>query len=151
MGGTESTGQYLVLAVTPKGRIGVRDLGHQVRVRVEPAKGVDLKSSFPAKYDWKQPGQDDQPRYSKVLTTAAEVKMVLVRAVKALGIQAGEKGVLVNDAAPSWFHEATGYTPPPKPEPAAPTQPADEGKKAPAKPKAGKKAKAAPKKKAAAA
>lgn len=136
MGGTENTGEYLVLAVTPKGKIGVRHLGNQVRVRVEPAKGADLKSSFPDKYNWKQPGEDDQPRFSKVLTMGAELKKVLLRAVKTLGIKAGEKGVVVNDAAPGWFHEAAGYTPPPKPEPAAETAPtADEGKAKKAKAK----------------
>ena len=77
MAGTESTGKYLVLCKSDRGRIGVRDLGNnRFRVRVEPAPGMSLPLS--RNDGWKQPGNGGQQRYS---TMAA--KETLTAAVNA--------------------------------------------------------------------
>lgn len=72
MAGTEGTGEYVVIAATRRGRIGVRVLqgfgqGH-VRIRLEPSKRAPLAQmakAFPV--GWKQPGNDGQNRFSRVV------------------------------------------------------------------------------------
>lgn len=85
MAGTEGTGQYVVLAAGPKGRIGVRDLGHSVRIRVEPINtdsgqaASQLGGKIPS--NWKRPSSD-QFRFSCVASKGPGA----VSAVK-LGLQ----------------------------------------------------------------
>lgn len=66
MAGTEGTGEYAVVALSELGRVGVRGLGSgDARIRVEPtAKSLELLAG---RDGWKQPGDDGQKRYSKVV------------------------------------------------------------------------------------
>jgi len=72
MAGTERTGEYVVLARTRRGRIGVRVLksfgkGH-ARIRVEPLARAPLgKMARSFTSDWKQPGDGGQNRFSRVV------------------------------------------------------------------------------------
>lgn len=112
MAGTEQTGQYVVLAVGPMGRVGFRDLGGNYRVRVEPStrKVVSfMKKHFGA--DWRQPGDGGQFRYSKVVFGEAGCKAALTTALTALGAANARKEVKVNPDAPAWAKELIG---PPK-------------------------------------
>ena len=115
MPGSEGTGRYVVIAMTTRGRIGVRVLSGEVdkithirsvRVRVEPRpeavqKMVDV---LPAK-NWKQPGEDGQQRFSRVVDSAtrnsARVKRILAHGLKALGVNDG-LATQVNPEAPTW-------------------------------------------------
>ncbi len=71
MAGTTGSDNYAVAVVTPLGRVGVRDLSAGTfRVRVEPssdAAAKRLSKSFP-KTSWKQPGDDNQNRFSTVVS-----------------------------------------------------------------------------------
>ena len=67
MAGTEGTNMYLVLASSSFGRIGYRLLGHQVRIRLEPATEAhaDKIAEVLTQDDgWKQPGSGGQNRFS---------------------------------------------------------------------------------------
>lgn len=70
MRGTESTGTYVGFA-TDRAQIGYRDIGGgSFRVRIEPNDAdaaADLEDYFPRADGWKQPGEDNQNRFSKVI------------------------------------------------------------------------------------
>ena len=67
MKGTERTGKFTVVAASEVARVGFREYEPgSFRIRVEPSSlglPIDDSTMSPAN-DWKQPGQDDQPRYS---------------------------------------------------------------------------------------
>lgn len=90
MAGTEMTYEYLVIVRTRRGRLGVRPLyGGTFRVRVEPAKvGNNLiKTPFTElsrENGWKQPGDNNQTRYSIVVSDLEELREVLWAAIQAL-------------------------------------------------------------------
>jgi len=87
MAGTESTGEYLVLAVSPLGRLGVRDFHSAYRVRLEPTpEGSDkIAEILTRELGWKQPGDQDQNRFSFFSYDAEELKEALKLGLKALG------------------------------------------------------------------
>ncbi len=100
MGGTEGTGEYLVIARAPyRGRIGVRLLpGGIVRIRVEPvntAAAQRLAEHFPVG-EWKQPDLG-QLRFSRVLS-ASEAIPVIEAAITALNT----RGLEPNSKARTW-------------------------------------------------
>lgn len=67
MAGTEGTGEYVVLASSSFGRVGYRDLGDAVRVRLEPSTKCAAKVSgwsLTPESGWKQPGENGQERFS---------------------------------------------------------------------------------------
>jgi hypothetical protein len=109
MGGTEGTGKYYVLAETPLGRIGVRDLGDSVRIRVEPsAEGrKSLTSSLLSDNGWKQPGDNGQDRFSTVKAKHFQAPAALHGALNAIG--AYEKEGEWNPTAGHWA-EVNGFT-----------------------------------------
>ena len=82
MAGTERTGEYGVIAITPLGRVGVREYAPgRFRVRLEPK--VLLKVSDLA--GWKQPGDDGQRRYSTVVS-AAGLEQAVLTALRAIQV-----------------------------------------------------------------
>ena len=64
MAGTEGTGEYVVIANSDFGRVGVRHLSNdRVRVRVEPKTEVGASELAAVCGDgWKQPGDGGQPQ-----------------------------------------------------------------------------------------
>lgn len=91
MAGTENTGKYSVLAITSRGRVGVRDLGGGIyRIRVEPlrdTKGVAGRH-LARNAGWKQPGDQGQPRYSMVVYNGEGLDIALGTTFAALGVGA---------------------------------------------------------------
>lgn len=108
MAGTQGTGEYTVVAQTYRGRVGFRQcekIGEAVyaRVRVEPRKGKVLPA-LSREAGWKQPGDEGQPRYSKMVAAGAPLKAAIKEALVALGV--GKlKRVEVNPNAPDWVKE----------------------------------------------
>lgn len=87
MPGTEGTGEYRVLARSPRGRLGIRLLKGQVRVRIEPIDGnatTALSEHFMRSDGWKQPGDDEQFRFSLVIPADEAGMAVVEQALKAL-------------------------------------------------------------------
>ena len=92
MAGTEGTGQYVVIAVSPLGRVGFRRLNGETRVRLEPEnKKVATEAGM---YEiistgWKRPDWSDKRRYrfSMVPHTAVEAVKALDLALKAIGLE----------------------------------------------------------------
>lgn len=118
MAGTEGTKEYVVLVRTPHcGRLGVRDLGgaDTFRVRVEPVdQGAAeiLQERFGSADDWKQPGDDDQFRFSKVVDFEGLQEEVSF-ALEALGVtaEASASGLLeVNPNLPDWAKQLLAGT-----------------------------------------
>ena len=113
MAGSEGTGQYVVIARTARGRVGIRalcgtvdsiDSLHEARIRVEPFNrpGVVAKMA-PILTGWKQPGEDGQHRFSRVVNAeSAHVLDPLKAAFKAIGIGPSGLKLEVNPAAPQW-------------------------------------------------
>lgn len=121
MAGTEQTGKYRVIAITKLGKVGYRELNgacdnNYVRIRVEPADekaAAKMSQSF-SRDKWKQPGQNDQFRYSIVVTEndAGEFIGTALKAIGAIKKTAVTKaiqglrtaGIQVNPNAPGWAH-----------------------------------------------
>jgi hypothetical protein len=90
MAGTEGTGKYNVVVVTPAVSIGVRNFGGGFRVRVEltgPKPPVALGRALTPVKGWKQPGDGGQQRYSKVARDAAGAEALVTEALQALGLK----------------------------------------------------------------
>jgi hypothetical protein len=115
MAGTEDTGQYIVVALTQRGRIGVRLLNGSsaksmaaakcARIRIEPTHinnaAATMAKKLPQKL-WKQPGQNGQNRFSiEVHGGGKKLKRKVRDGLKALGIEDGLK-VTMNPIAPKW-------------------------------------------------
>jgi hypothetical protein len=112
MAGTQGTGQYIVVAVTPAGKVGYRDLGGgwcgsggSLRIRVEPAnteaaeKAAKVLTRKDGGGGWKQPGDNCQQRFS--LVVAEDAKTVpLCTALAAIG--AFDDAVEVNPDLQFW-------------------------------------------------
>jgi hypothetical protein len=95
MAGTEGTGKYVVIASSALGRVGFRDLGGSVRVRVEPTNAEKAKDMAGTFAGWKQP--DKQLRFSLVVSGKKDVNKAVKLALKSIA------GILkVNPAAPDW-------------------------------------------------
>ncbi len=106
MAGTENTGQYVVMCHTVLGRVGVRTLsGGSSRVRVEPisteAAGIMAASLTRPGY-WKQPGDNGQPRFSRMASNDCGLRAVLAQALIALRVHQGAE---LNPNAPAWVRE----------------------------------------------
>lgn len=104
MAGTEGTGEYLVLAVTPRGRLGYRTLSSgRSRVRIEPAKEAHLKrfSELEVLEAWKKP--DSQRRFSVMTFSSEGLTQALKTGLVVIG--AGIKGTEINSDAPVEFRE----------------------------------------------
>lgn len=105
MAGTEGTGQYLVMCQTPLGRLGVRDLpGGSARVRVEPSTmeaAATLASSLTRPLGWKQPGDNDQSRFSRLVLPYG-LQSVVRMGLIALGAHQSAEW---NPNAPEWVRE----------------------------------------------
>ncbi len=98
MAGTEGTYEYVVIAATELGRVGVRDFtksGSPLRIRVEPAGRFMLyhANSLPMQ-GWKKPGDGGQWRYSIVLPAGEQALEGMKQALRA--IQAGRRETLVS-------------------------------------------------------
>jgi hypothetical protein len=103
MPGTERTGQYIVLLVTSLGRVGYRDLGSSVRVRIEPASraaGDTLRPHFPG---YKEGIGGQEYRFSTVVDKST-LPGVLENAVRAL-VPGGN--CEINPAAPDQMKAIT--------------------------------------------
>ncbi|MCX6778626.1 MAG: hypothetical protein NTU97_00125 [Candidatus Magasanikbacteria bacterium] len=104
MAGTERTFKYVVVALTPKGRVGYRDLGNELfRVRVEPQNGstAELGTNFLRENGWKQPGDNNQNRFSRVLNLNGPDNVIEVVRLSLLAL-GEEDGVVFNPNAPAW-------------------------------------------------
>ena len=107
MAGTEGTGQYLVLAVSPAGRVGYRVLNGKVRIRLEPASETaedEMRELFSG---WKQPNEE-QFRFSTVVENGPVVVEAVEKALAAIGVNAG---VEFNPAAADWQQNFNGSSP----------------------------------------
>lgn len=94
MAGTEATYQYVVIAASVLGRVGVRGLGGgQFRIRVEPLRDSLVIENVSG---WNTP-TEDRPRYSKVVGVDG-LEMALVLALASISVPA--KVIVVNEAAP---------------------------------------------------
>lgn len=78
MAGTEGTGLYTVESFSELGRVGVRNLGYARRVRVEPTEAglEELATLLTRENGWKQPGDQGQDRFSKVILPAEREDVV---------------------------------------------------------------------------
>ncbi len=92
MAGTEGTGKYTVIAMSPLGRVGFRRLNGETRVRLEPesekaATEAEMYDSIPA--GWKRPewNKGNRRRFSMVPHTAAEAVKALDLALKVIGLE----------------------------------------------------------------
>ena len=85
MAGTEGTGAYRVLAESSFGRVGYRIvpvfLGlTYVRIRLEPsdeAHAATIAETLTRDAGWKQPGDNDQNRFSTVIPTGEDAVRAL--------------------------------------------------------------------------
>lgn len=88
MAGTEKSYEYTVLARTGRGKVGVRVLpGGTVRIRVEPfgERFVAKMKEYMSRSDgWKQPGDNDQFRFS-FIAPAGKAKEAVQTALAAIG------------------------------------------------------------------
>lgn len=113
MAGTEGTGEYVVIAKTGRGRIGVRPLygsldtmsaAEAARIRVEPVAEksvVGIAKVLAAGRGWKQP-DSQQNRFSTVVEGGGEkLKLRVLKALTAIGVGEGLK-VTMNPKAPKW-------------------------------------------------
>ncbi len=112
MAGTEGTGEYVVLAKTARGRIGIRVLEGSgtllkdvefARIRVEPttvSAANKIGQLLTPEKGWKQPGEDDQNRFSTVVKGSDKFRTRVVNALKALGAE--DLVVTANPDAPKW-------------------------------------------------
>jgi len=95
MAGTEHTFEYVVVAVTSRGRVGYRKLGDgSYRVRVEPstlteANRLTLAEIF-NRPTWKQVGDEYEFRFSTVVSSKEERDSALKLALDALGTESRE-------------------------------------------------------------
>lgn len=84
MAGTERTGEYVVLATSSYGMAGYRLLPDgSVRIRVEPsdaAHAAKLAAVLTDAAGWKQPGDNDQDRFSIVALKGGEALAALNQA-----------------------------------------------------------------------
>lgn len=103
MAGTTTGGGYTVVAIAPLGRIGYKNLGNQVRVRLEPAGEHASSVLGPQLSGWKQPDSDGGIRFSTVVPNGAAAVEAIERGLAALGLA----GVQYNPAAAGW-QEAVG-------------------------------------------
>lgn len=116
MAGTEETYEYVVVAVSKLGRVGVRNLGGgQYRVRLEPSDLEAAEEMQERFADWKQPN-NEQFRFSTVATGEFAMQKALrsaLQAIKAVkGPRGGKpKGVKINEAAPERFLVCLGGAP----------------------------------------
>lgn len=83
MAGTEQTHAYEVICGTSVARLGIRNLGGSLRIRVEPVNGTELPN-LTREAGWKQPGDSCQVRYSKVVETGHEFD-AMVAALAGIG------------------------------------------------------------------
>lgn len=96
MAGTQGTGQYIVVALSARGRVGYRPLSNSARVRVEPASQEAAELLAQSLSNWKQP--DGQFRFSTVTGSEAALHAALEKALIALG----SEGLEVNPDAPDF-------------------------------------------------
>lgn len=104
MAGTEGTGEYVVIAQTPRGRVGFREFyPGNFRIRIEPAKVKDPKMAkmLLREDGWKQP--DHQPRYSIVVRNEELLHRGVKQGLVAIGC--GIKGTEINPDAPEWARQ----------------------------------------------
>ena len=112
MAGTEGTGEYMVLAITSRGRIGVRVLDGNIenpdevataRVRLEPSEGPKtLKTITRQLSGWRQP-DSEQYRFSTVVDDISYLKSSLAEGLSVIG--AGVLQTRKNPAAPLWMQD----------------------------------------------
>ena len=120
--GSENTGNYVVVGYTGRGRIGVRALIglidpesdlHKARIRVEPINSVNavakMSQTLQRSLDWKQPGDDEQNRFSKVTTSSSSAEVAIVLGLVALGVSDGLV-FTVNPKAPKWLKDLVKHT-----------------------------------------
>lgn len=92
MAGTEGTGEYTVYVVTALGRLGVRLLSDgRCRIRLEPSgagAAVKMSASLTREAGWKQPGDQDQLRFSTVVDSEDALRDRVTAACAALGVDA---------------------------------------------------------------
>jgi hypothetical protein len=122
MGGTQGTGEYLVYLITAIARLGVRTFnppcGHEgcpkaYRIRVEPVDGADVadvSEVLTPKRGWKQPGDEGQLRWSKVIPNEPQSLLMLQANITQVleAIQA--------DAESDWNPDAPEWARPAEPE-----------------------------------
>lgn len=110
MRGTESTGTYVGFA-TDRAQIGYRDIGGgSFRVRIEPNDAdaaADLADHFPRSDGWKQPGDENQNRFSKVIEGSAPNLQALMTALLDNDEIGGVCDISQGDyTPPSWMFQA---------------------------------------------
>ncbi len=107
MAGTEGTGEYVVVLRTRLGRVGYRELGASCRIRIEPEPTghEPLARLLTRSRGWKQSGDQDQDRYS-IVVSSEKLPDTLRSAIRALN--PGERGTVVNPSVPAWIKQLVG-------------------------------------------
>ncbi len=110
MAGSQKTNEYVVMAGTSRGRIGVRRLPcgqcgtDHFRVRIEPANkkaAASIAKGLTPAEGWKQPGDEGQFRFSKMVDTLDDLGLVVKEGFKPL--KGRTKDVLVNPELPEFL------------------------------------------------
>jgi hypothetical protein len=101
MAGTEGTGEYTVRAASIRGRVGIRHLGAgRVRIRLEPASISDgimarWQKELSRDIGYKQPGEQEQERFSIVVSAGVHADEILKIMFGLLG-EGKLKGFILN-------------------------------------------------------
>jgi hypothetical protein len=120
MAGTEGTGKYFVVLNRGRSKLGVRNYGGGFRIRLELLRDpnrplVGVAKALTQAAGWKQPGDSEQPRFSKCASTSDEAADVLAEALSALGLHFHVNMLMAAVAAATELAYPT--TPAPEPEP----------------------------------
>jgi hypothetical protein len=100
MEGTERTREYVVIAATNTGRVGVRNIYGGFRIRVEPrTKKLAKEVACGVNRNWKQYGQSGQPRFSRVANSVGQRNRHVAWGLDAIGA-VGNGDATVNPDAP---------------------------------------------------
>jgi hypothetical protein len=113
MAGTEQTGEYVTVAKTELGSVGIREFApDQFRIRVEPsAAGKDvLGTALTRASGWKQPGDSKQERFS-ICSVGHKSDDTVVKVRKALHaiVSGGNIPVAVNSRAPAFARNMVSH------------------------------------------
>lgn len=110
MKGTSGEGDYVVIAYTDRGRIGLRSLFplHDHRIRIEPEESAIYEIAGSLEHDWTPP-DGYNIRFSRYTTNNKALQEAMIDGLKALK----GKTLAINPEAPEWArHIAKKYSAP---------------------------------------
>lgn len=111
MAGTDGTHEYVVLAGSSLGRVGIRTTqscncdnivchkrAYRIRVEPNPLDDAAIEAMQPCFSGWKKPGDDHQDRFSRDIE-GPKLGQALAIAIK--GLKATDGEIYINPSAPS--------------------------------------------------